>query len=61
LAIPELLDTGPYSMLLNISGTRLNSGELVVPAMAKQTTVSTEYQWYVSAAVIHSCVTFKGR
>jgi hypothetical protein len=61
LAILELLDTGPYSMLSNISATRLNFGELVVPAMAKQTTESIKYQWHGSAAAIHRCVTFKGR
>ena len=58
MAILELLDNGPYSMLLNISATTLNFGELVVPAMAKQTTVSRD-QWKVSAAAIHSCVTLK--
>jgi hypothetical protein len=48
-------------MLLNISATRLNFGELVVPAMAKQTTESREYHWHGSAAAIHNYVTFKGR
>jgi hypothetical protein len=31
-------------MLLNISATKLNFGEPVVPAMTEQTTVSKEYQ-----------------
>jgi hypothetical protein len=44
LAILELLDTGPYSMLLNISATRLNLGLSVVPAMTKQTPEIREYQ-----------------
>jgi hypothetical protein len=61
LAILELLDTGPYSMLSNISAIGLFFGAVVVPAMAKQNTVSREYELYISAAAIHSCVTFKGR
>lgn len=38
LAMLELSDTEPYSILLNISAIELDTGWSVVPAIAKQTT-----------------------
>jgi hypothetical protein len=53
LARLELSDTGPYSILLNISAITLTFGEFIVPAIAKQTTEIKENNNMIQCSHLH--------